>query len=390
MLKYLIAGVNYGGHVTDDWDRRLLLTYIDDYFCDAAISQPFFKLSSLTSYYIPRDGPQSSYKTYISMLPSTEHPEVFGQHSNADIASQITETRTLFDTLLSLQPKVSSPTAAGVRRSREDEVLELLSDVQGKIPALMDFERTRSLFQDNLSPINVVLLQEIQRYNALLETITSSLMELEKGIRGLVVMSPSLEETFNCIYEARVPPLWVKAYPSLKPLAAWTRDLCQRVEQFAHWAKTSEPPNLFWLSGFTFPNSFLTAVLQTFARQHNKSVDMLSWEFTVSTVDDSNLLHPPKDGIFVRGLYLEGAGWDRKNSCLVEAEPMQMVCPIPTINFKPVENLKKMSKSKYQCPCFYTPIRSGKAVLTVELKSGAVTPGHWVKRGTALLMSLDS
>lgn len=53
-----------------------------------------------------------------------------------------------------------------------------------------------------------------------------------------------------------------------------------------------------------------------------------------------------KDGVFVRGLYLEGAGWDKKNSCLVEAEPMQMVCPIPTIHFKPVENRKKMAKSE--------------------------------------------
>lgn len=48
----------------------------------------------------------------------------------------------------------------------------------------------------------------------------------------------------------------------------------------------------------------------------------------------------------MRGLYLEGAGWDKKNSCLVEAEPMQMSCPIPTIHFKPVENRKKMGKSE--------------------------------------------
>uniref|UniRef100_UPI0037E8313A dynein axonemal heavy chain 2 n=1 Tax=Semicossyphus pulcher TaxID=241346 RepID=UPI0037E8313A len=394
-LKYLIAEVNYGGHVTDDWDRRLLTTYINDYFCDAAISQPFFKLSPLTPYYIPRDGLQSSYKDYISTLPSTEHPEVFGQHSNADIASQIAETRTLFDTLLSLQPQVNSPTASGVRPSREDKVLELLSDVHGKIPALIDFEGTRSLLQDDASPLNVVLLQEIQRYNALLDTINSSLVELERGIKGLVVMSSSLEETFHFIYDARVPPLWEKAYPSLKPLAAWTRDLCQRVNQFARWAETTQPPNLFWLSGFTFPNSFLTAVLQSTARQHNISVDTLSWEFIVSTVDDIHLLDPPKDGVFVRGLYLEGAGWDKKNSCLVEAEPMQMVYPIPTINFKPVENRKKMAKSMYLCPCYYFPVRSGGAgrasfVVGVELKSGAVTPDHWIKRGTALLMSLDN
>lgn len=42
-LKYLIAGVNYGGHVTDDWDRRVLITYINDFFCQETITQPFFK-----------------------------------------------------------------------------------------------------------------------------------------------------------------------------------------------------------------------------------------------------------------------------------------------------------------------------------------------------------
>lgn len=33
-------------------------------------------------------------------------------------------------------------------------------------------------------------------------------MELEKGIQGLVVMSTELEEIFNCIFDARVPPMW--------------------------------------------------------------------------------------------------------------------------------------------------------------------------------------
>lgn len=56
------------------------------------------------------------------MLPPTEHPELFGQNFNADIASQIAEARMLFDTLLSLRPQVSGPTAAGAGPSREDKV----------------------------------------------------------------------------------------------------------------------------------------------------------------------------------------------------------------------------------------------------------------------------
>jgi dynein heavy chain len=42
-LKYLIAGVSYGGHVTDDWDRRLLMTYINQYFCEDALASPYFR-----------------------------------------------------------------------------------------------------------------------------------------------------------------------------------------------------------------------------------------------------------------------------------------------------------------------------------------------------------
>ncbi|XP_029769486.1 dynein heavy chain 2, axonemal [Terrapene carolina triunguis] len=266
-LKYLIAGVNYGGHVTDSWDRRLLTTYINDYFCEQSLAAPFYKLSVLDTYYIPKDGNLASYREFISMLPGMDLPEAFGQHPNADVASQITEARTLFETLLSLQPQITPSGAAG--QSREDKVLELSADVLSKIPQELDYRGTQKVLADDPSPLNVVLLQEIQRYNALLQVIRSSLVELERGIQGLVVMSTTLEEIFNCIFDARVPPMWERAYPSLKPLAAWTRDLGQRVEQFARWAETAHPPVLFWLSGFTFPTGFLTAVLQAAARQNN-------------------------------------------------------------------------------------------------------------------------
>ena len=42
-LKYLIAGINYGGHVTDDFDRRLLMTYINEYFHDGVLASAFYK-----------------------------------------------------------------------------------------------------------------------------------------------------------------------------------------------------------------------------------------------------------------------------------------------------------------------------------------------------------
>ena len=48
----------------------------------------------------------------------------------------------------------------------------------------------------------------------------------------------------------------------------------------------------------------------------------------------------------------------------------------------------------YSCPVYYYPNRAGNSdrasfVVAADLKSGQMSAEHWVKRGTALLMSLD-
>jgi dynein heavy chain len=352
-------------------------------------------LSAAPEYFVPPDGDHSSYMSYINTLPAVDPPAAFGQHGNADISSMIRETRSLLGTLVSLQPAVSGAAAGAV--SSEDKVLALAADMLARLPPVIDEELTASRLGDDPNPLNVVLLQEIGRYNALLRVIRSSLTDLQKGIRGLVVMSSDLETTFQCMFTGQLPPMWSGVYPSMKPLAAWMRDLVDRVAMFAEWALTARPPAIFDIAFFTFPTGFLTAVLQNAARNNSVSIDLLSWEFPVMTVDDVNLGEQPQDGVYVRGLFLEGAGWDRKQGCLVEANAMELVSAMPTVHFKPVEAKKTARKGYYQCPCYYFPNRAGVGgasawsfVICVELKSGAQSPDHWVKRGTALLMSLEA
>lgn len=70
-----------------------------------------------------------------------------------------------------------------------------------------------------------------------------------------------LPQVFEALYAGRVPSAWLKAYPSLKGLGPWTRDLLARIEQLARWAEGTYP-RIYWLGGFTYPTGFLTAVLQ--------------------------------------------------------------------------------------------------------------------------------
>lgn len=89
------------------------------------------------------------------MLPNMDHPEAFGQHPNADITSLIQETRLLFETLLSLQPQISS----GAGESREETVLELAENIRKQLPDNIDYVNTAIILSVDPTPLNVVLLQ---------------------------------------------------------------------------------------------------------------------------------------------------------------------------------------------------------------------------------------
>lgn len=390
-LKYLISEINYGGRVTDNFDRRLMNVLMDSYFNDEALDTPYFKLSSLPHYFIPDDGNLQSYREFVHMLPNSDRPEAFGQHPNADIASQISEGNALLQTIVSLQPRSAESEGVGP----EARVLEIADDLSSIIPQPFNIQELLHEQLDDPTPLVTVLVQEMQRYNILLTKIRASLTNLKKAVKGLVVMDAALDIVFNMLLEGRVPPSWLSAYPSLKPLAAWSRDLLQRIAQLQLWAERGAP-NVFWLTGFTYPTGFVTALQQTSARRNNVSIDTLSWDFNVVNTEEADVAQAPKEGAYIKGLWLEGAGWSAEQSCLCEPEAMKLIYAMPIIHFKPVEaRTKRSARGVYQCPLYMYPLRTGSRerpsfMLTVELKSGASTePEHWVKRGTALLLALD-
>ena len=88
-MRNLIADANYGGRITDDWDRRLVSVYMNQFICEEAITLDQYPLSELPTYCTPGDGDLESYKIAIRAFPQDDHPLAFGQHPNADISSKM-------------------------------------------------------------------------------------------------------------------------------------------------------------------------------------------------------------------------------------------------------------------------------------------------------------
>uniref|UniRef100_A0A8C0JFG0 Uncharacterized protein n=1 Tax=Chelonoidis abingdonii TaxID=106734 RepID=A0A8C0JFG0_CHEAB len=67
-ISYLTGECNYGGRVTDDWDRRLLMTMLDDFYNPEIIENPRFSFSPSGNYYAP---PKGTYEDYIEFIKVT-------------------------------------------------------------------------------------------------------------------------------------------------------------------------------------------------------------------------------------------------------------------------------------------------------------------------------
>uniref|UniRef100_A0A3B5AK42 Dynein axonemal heavy chain 3 n=1 Tax=Stegastes partitus TaxID=144197 RepID=A0A3B5AK42_9TELE len=391
-LTYLTE-CNYGGRVTDDKDRRLLLSLLSIFYSWELVEQERYHLCEGDLYYVPTHGPYQTYVSYIRSLPICADPCVFGLHSNADITKDNQETNQLLDGVLLTLPRQSG----GGAKSPQEVVDELAEDILSKLPTDFDIQMVMDkypvVYEESM---NTVLRQEVIRFNRLTDVVRVSLVNIRKALKGQIVMSSELENVFNSMLVGKVPAVWAaKSYPSLKPMGSYVTDLLARLQFLQDWIDNG-PPTVFWLSSFYFPQSFLTGVSQNYARKYTIPIDYIGFEFEV-TKEETHMEDKPEDGAYVKGLFMEGARWDRQNMVIGESHPKILFDTLPIIKLKPGEMAEFRHENIYVCPVYKTSARRGTLsttghstnyVLSIELPSDKPQQ-HWINRGVACLCQLD-
>ncbi|TPX33478.1 hypothetical protein SmJEL517_g03633 [Synchytrium microbalum] len=382
-LRYIFGEIMYGGHISDDWDRRLCSSYLDVYLREEMLDGSFELAPGFT---LPPVSDYKDYHRYIDENLPPESPYLYGLHPNAEIGVLTKMADNLFKTMLEMQPR---DTTAGVGTSKEEKVRQVVEDILERLPENFNVAELASRVEER-TPYISVALQECDRMATLTSEIRRSLRELELGLKGDLTITENMEALMNALFLNAVPASWEKlAYPSSQGLAAWYNDLLLRIKELEAWVTEFQLPPVVWLSGLFNPQSFLTAIMQTTARKNEWPLDRMILTVDVTKKTREELTAAPREGAYIHGLFMEGARWDSATGLIQDSHLKDLTPAMPVLYVKAIPVDKKETKGFYECPVYRTRQRGPTYIWTFNLKTKEKGPQKWTLAGVSLLCSAE-
>jgi dynein heavy chain len=407
-VQYMVAEVQYGGKVTDNMDRRLFAAYASGWYGNKTLdgtfafnpSRAITRIPGDFKYTVPDYIDLEQYRRFVSGFPETDNPEIYGLHPNADLTYRVKEASALLATLSDTQPKQASG-AGG--RTLDEVIIDKTAELLEKLPPDFVEEEYRARIRrlgGLAEPMNIFLYQEIQRFQAVIGRVRAMLTSMQQAIRGEVVMTSELLQSMTDMFDARVPRPWLftpggDEFSWLLPtLGMWFASLLERDNQLRTWLMNGRPL-CYWMAGFSNPQGFLTAMKQEVTRMHKAqhwALDDVEYFAEVTDVERAdNVKTAPKEGVYIQGLYVEGARWDKHLASLAESEPKKLYAAMPVLWITAYSKALHRDKTSALGPTYETPIYRYPArteryrVLSVALPTKGFSSDHWIVRGASLL-----
>ena len=146
--------------------------------------------------------------------------------------------------------------------------------------------------------------------------------------------------------------------------------------------------NILKIQIFTYCSlqGFLTAMRQEITRVHKGwALDSVVLANDVTKYSKEDITSAPQEGVYVYGLFLDGAGWDRRNCRLVEAQPKVLFTALPVVHVYAVNSAVPRDVRLFECPVYKKPRRTDLTYIFCLYLKTAQASDHWTLRGVALL-----
>lgn len=402
-LRYIVGEIMYGGHIVDDWDRRLSNAYLE-YLLTDKINEDLDLIPYSTNKILTLKTPANStfapekWADYMDLTIQTESPALFGLHPNAELDYRIMQSDLLFSNLIDLEPKDSSGASGGDESegNRFEKIKMKCDDITSKSnDGLFNIEAIKAALTHDKTPYQNVFIQECEQMRNLCELIKRNTTDVKAAIDGQLTMNEMIEALIDNIHAERVPPKWIdEGFSTNRKLASWLMSLEARISQYKIFEPEQLIPKIVFINRLFNPLSYLTAIRQVHARKIDAELDKLDIH-TIPTKIDLRVdqEYKEKESTFevpIYGLHLQGARWDDDTNSIEESRPREDYCVMPVIKCRviDVEQLKNTEKGFYQCPMYKTTKRDATYVTTAQFRS-KLNPAKWIIAGVAVILDVE-
>ena len=153
-------------------------------------------------YTIPADVSRTGCLQAIESMPEIPLPEAMGLNENAAISRDTKDSEKLLTGVRLTQPISSEATTSKDVTGVTSSMLRHVEELIGLVATSFDMDKVHSKFPISYEEsLNTVLRLELIRFNRLLLTVRSTLIQLQQALKGEIVMSIEMEEAYECVHQ---------------------------------------------------------------------------------------------------------------------------------------------------------------------------------------------
>lgn len=285
--KYLTGQCYYGGQITDQNDRRTLLTLLEHLYNS---KQSF---ADSMNYQIPDCPDRTSALNYISSLQVDTPPELLGLHANAQLfrKSKVDTDNLILGTMLSQTELLERFRQQTEQQSNRSGLLTTCESILSKVPEPINVKTVLENFPiSGQNALNVVLYNETLQYNDICKYVANSLQEVARTLKGEVSSTAAIDRVQECLAKQTVPANWIEnTFMTRKNLPGFLHELTERVKFFKAWVEDGEPTTM-WIGAFLCPQAVFEALRWNFAKHTKCNVDEVTLKISPTAFEGRNRL----------------------------------------------------------------------------------------------------
>jgi dynein heavy chain 1 len=317
-IQTLMAQVIYGGKIDNEYDQRLLVSFIGRLFVEHSFDGDYHLIKNADiELKMPEGIRRDQFLAWVEALSSRQTPSWLGLPNNADtlLLTQRGQRATVM--LLRLQDIEEEEEDVGEEEVKQSDWMRSLgSSVAAWMKLLPSSLPSLKRSAENIKdPMYRFIEREAKMASSILRNVRLDLAELQAICGGTKKQTNHHRVIGMELMRGVIPRTWIHyKIPSTLTVATWLADFGQRLKQLEDVIQSvgrhgalSLRSHTYWLGGLFNPEAFITATRQCVAQANSWSLEDLELDIFVTDAHDDA---PPSMDDFsfgLKGLKMHGA-----------------------------------------------------------------------------------